>query len=214
MKSLKISILLITCFMATNVWAQDLQTISLNTPDKTRGSAVMKALSNRHSDREYDSKQLDMQDLSDLLWAANGINRPDGKRTAPTAMNRQEIDVYVVREDGAYLYDAQAHSLKPIAKGDFRNLIAGSQDFAKTAPVSLLTVVNLSKLGDPKAERTLLMGAVDAGIVTQNINIFCSATGLSTVPRASMEADKLKEVLKLDDTQIPVMNNPVGYPKK
>lgn len=214
MKLLKVSILLITCFMTTNVWAQDLQTIKLNAPDKTRGTATMKALSDRHSDREYDTKQLSLQDLSDLLWAANGVNRTDGKRTAPTAMNRQEIDVYVVREDGAYLYDAQAHSLKPVAKGDFRGAIAGSQDFVKTAPVCLLTVINLSKLGDPKAERTLLMGAVDAGIVTQNINIFCSAVGLSTVPRASMDADKLKEVLKLDDTQVPIMNNPVGYPKK
>ena len=200
--------------MATHVWAQDLQTIQLNTPDKTRGSATMKALSDRRSNREYDNKQLSLQDLSDLLWAANGINRPDGRRTAPTAMNRQEIDVYVIREDGAYLYDAQAHALKPIAKGDYRDAVAGSQDFVKAAPVSLLMVINLSKLGDPNAENTRLMGSVDAGIVSQNINIFCAAVGLSTVPRGSMDHDKLKQVLKLDDTQMPIMNNPVGYPKK
>lgn len=213
MKTATISILfLITCLMTTN--AQDLQTIKLNTPDKTRGSATMKALSDRHSDREYDSRQLSLQDLSDLLWAANGVNRADGKRTAPTAMNRQEIDVYVIRQDGAYLYDAQAHALNPIVKGDFRGLIAGSQDFAKTAPISLLMVINLKKLGDPASEQTKLMGAVDAGNVSQNINIFCSAVGLATVPRATMDKAKLKETLKLDDAQLPIMNNPVGYPKK
>ncbi|MDR2918068.1 MAG: SagB/ThcOx family dehydrogenase [Tannerella sp.] len=214
MKTLKVTILLIACFMATNAWAQDLQTIKLNAPDKTRGAATMKALSERRSVREYDSKALSLQDLSDLLWAANGVSSPDGKRTAPSAMNRQEIDVYVIREDGAYLYDAQAHALKPVAKGDFRDAIAVSQEFAKTAPVSLVMVVNLKKLGDPASEQTKLMGAVDAGNVSQNINIFCSAVGLSTVPRATMDKAKLKEVLKLDDTQLPLMNNPVGYPKK
>lgn len=200
--------------MATNAWAQDLQTIQLNAPDKTRGSATMKALSDRRSDREYDTKQLSQQDLSDLLWAAIGINRSDGKRTAPTAMNRQEIDVYVIREDGAYLYDAQTHALNPIAKGDYRGAVAGSQDFVKTAPVSLLMVINLSKLGDPNVENTRLMGSVDGGIVSQNINIFCAAVGLSTVTRGSMDHDKLKQVLKLDATQLPILNNPVGYPKK
>ncbi|MDR2763565.1 MAG: SagB/ThcOx family dehydrogenase [Tannerella sp.] len=194
--------------------AQELQEIKLKAPDKTRGSATMKALSDRHSDRAYSPQELNLQDLSDLLWAANGVNRPDGKRTAPSAMNKQEIDVYAIRADGAYLYDAQAHSLKPVAKGDYRAAVAGSQDFAKTAPVCFVTVINLDKLGDPKAEHTKIIGAVDAGIVTQNINLFCAAVGLSTVPRASMDQQELRKVLKLNDHQLPIMNNPVGYPKK
>jgi SagB-type dehydrogenase family enzyme len=196
------------------MYAQELQVIKLNAPDKSRGPATMKAFSDRHSDREFDAEALNLQDLSDLLWAANGINRPDGKRTAPSAMNRQEIDVYVIRHDGAYLYDAQAHVLNPVAAGDFRAAVAGGQDFIKSAPLSLVAVINLKKLGDPASEQTRLMGAVDAGIVCQNINLFCAAAGLSTVPRASMDTDELRKILKLDDTQLPLMNNPVGYPKK
>ncbi|MDR1675878.1 MAG: SagB/ThcOx family dehydrogenase [Tannerella sp.] len=214
MEKKRIVIALICCLTAAGISAQELQEIRLNAPDKTRGSATMKALSDRHSDREYSPQELSLQDLSDLLWAANGVNRPDGKRTAPSAMNKQEIDVYAIRADGAYLYDAQAHSLKPVAGGDYRAAVAGSQDFAKTAPVCIVTVINLDKLGDPKAEHIRLMGAVDAGIVTQNINLFCAAVGLSTVPRASMDQDELRKVLKLSDSQLPIMNNPVGYPKK
>ena len=207
-------IVLVVCLTGFQVYAQGLQEIKLNAPDRTRGSATMKALSDRMSVREYDARELGLQDLSDLLWAANGINRPDGRRTAPTASNRQEIDVYVIRADGAYFYDAEAHSLKPVAQGDFRGAVAAQQDFVKSAPISLLIVVNLEKMGDPTVEQTKLMGAVDAGIVCQNINIFCAAVGLSTVPRASMDQAELRNILKLSETQLPLMNNPVGYPKQ
>jgi SagB-type dehydrogenase family enzyme len=214
MNTRKIFMVLGTCLFALGMYAQGLQVIKLNAPDKKRGSAVMKALADRHSDREFSPKEIGLQDLSDLLWAANGVNRPDGKRTAPSAMNKQEIDVYAVCADGAYLYDAQSHSLKPVAEGDHRAAVAGRQDFAKTAPVSLVMVVNLEKLGDPASEQTKLMGAVDAGNVSQNINLFCAGAGLSTVPRATMDKAELKKVLKLTDSQLPLMNNPVGYPKQ
>lgn len=198
----------------SNVYSQELQAIKLNEPNKSRGSAVMKALSDRHSDRVFDTKDISLQDLSDLLWAANGVNRNDGKRTAPSAMNRQEIDVYVVRKDGAYLYDAGNHTLKPVAKGDYRNAVAGGQDFAASAPVSIVLVANLEKLGKASEENTRLIAAMDAGIVCQNINVFCSAAGLSTVPRATMDKNELAKALKLSDTQLLTLNNPVGYPKK
>jgi SagB-type dehydrogenase family enzyme len=198
----------------SNVYSQELQAIKLNEPGKSRGSAVMKALSDRHSDRQFDVKAVSLQDLSDLLWAANGVNRPDGKRTAPSAMNRQEIDVYVIREDGAYLYDAAGHTLKPVAKGDYRPAVASGQDFAAAAPLSLVLVANLEKLGKPAEEHTRLIAAMDAGIVCQNINIFCSAAGLSTVPRATMDKSELKKALQLSDTQLLMLNNPVGYPRK
>ena len=206
----------LTALLITSMgmYAQDLKEVKLNAPNKSRGSAVMKALADRQSIREYDTKDLSLQDLSDLLWAANGVNREDGKRTAPTAMNRQEIDVYVINKEGAYLYDATAHVLKPISKGDHRKAVAAQQDFAATAPVSLVIVANLEKLGDPTKEGTRLTASLDAGIVNQNINIFCAAVGLATVPRGSMNQEELRKVLKLTDTQILTLNNPVGYPKK
>ena len=174
----------------------------------------MEAFANRHSTREYAAKALTLTDFSDLLWAANGINRPEeGKRTAPSAMNKQDVDVYVVLPEGTYLYDAKAHQLNLVAEGDHRGAVAGGQAFVKSAPVSLLLVSDLSRLGDAKNTHTQLMGAVDAGIVSQNISIFCSAAKLATVPRASMDTAKLKSVLKLTDTQLPLMNHPVGYHK-
>jgi SagB-type dehydrogenase family enzyme len=198
----------------TGLNAQELTEIKLNAPNKSRGSAVMKALSDRQSIREFDAKDLALQDLSDLLWAANGVNREDGKRTAPSALNRQEIVVYVIRKDGAYLYDATAHSLKPVSKGDHRQAIASGQDFAAVAPVSLVLVANLDVLGDPANDGTKLTASVDGGIVDQNINIFCAAVGLATVPRGTMNRDELKKALKLTDKQMLILNNPVGYPKK
>ncbi|MCD8269952.1 MAG: SagB/ThcOx family dehydrogenase [Parabacteroides sp.] len=192
--------------------AQDLTVIKLNAPDKTRGAVVMKAFSDRHSDREFAAKELSKQDLSDLLWAANGINRTDGKRTAPSALNKQDIDVYVIMKDGAYLYDAQAHALTPVAKGDHRSAVAGGQDFVKEAPLSLVLVSDLSRFGDV-SDHTKLIAAMDAGIVSQNINLCCAGIGLSTVPRATMDQKALKEILKLSDNQLPLLNNPVGYPK-
>ena len=198
------------CMTTMGLYAQD---IKLNNPNKARGSAFMKALSDRASVREYNAKELSLQDLSDLLWAANGVNRPNGNRTAPSAMNRQEIDVYVINKEGAYLYDAAGHTLKSVAKGDFRKEVAGQQDFVTTAPVCIVLVANLEKLGNPTAENTLVTAALDAGIVNQNINVFCSAVGLATVPRGSMNTNELKKILKLSDTQRIMLNNPVGYPK-
>ncbi len=174
----------------------------------------MDVFNNRHSVREFAPDRLKAQDLSDLLWAANGINRSDGKRTAPSAMNRQEVDMYVVLPEGAYLYDPKAHALSLITAGDHRALLSAGQDFAQTAPVSIVLAAELSRLGDPKSEQTRLMASVDVGIVNQNINLACAALGLSTVPRATMDQEGLKKVLKLTDTHLLLMNNPVGYPKK
>ncbi|RHJ86734.1 SagB/ThcOx family dehydrogenase [Parabacteroides sp. AM08-6] len=209
----KLVFISVSLFLIITMQAQELKEVKLNAPDKNRGTAVMKALSERHSDRVFDSKELSLQDLSDLLWAANGINRPDGKRTAPSALNKQDVDVYVILKEGAYLYNAQSHSLTPIAQGDHRAAVAGGQDFVKSAPVCLVLVSDLSRFGGI-TEQNKLMGAVDAGVVCQNINLFCSGVGLSTVPRASMDKAALKTILKLSDSQQPIMNNPVGYPEK
>lgn len=209
----KVQLLLLCLFFSVATFAAD-KVIRLPKPNLNRNSEVMEAFANRHSTREYAAKALALTDLSDLLWAANGINRPEeGKRTAPSAMNKQDVDVYVVLPEATYLYDAKAHQLNLMAEGDHRGAVAGGQAFVKSAPVSLLLVSDLSRLGDAKNTHTQLMGAVDAGIVSQNISIFCSAAKLATVPRASMDTAKLKSVLKLTDTQLPLMNHPVGYHK-
>jgi len=199
-----------------NVQTQEmkaLNVIKLNDPDKTRGSAIMKALNDRQTIREYSTESLRPQDLSDLLWAANGINRPDGRRTAPTARNLQEVEMYVIFPFGAYWYDYREHSLIQVATGDYRRAVAGSQDFAAAAPMSIVLVADMTKYGDNmNTEQSKLMAAVDIGIVCQNINIACAGLGLATVPRGTMDHATLKTALNLKDTHLLLMNNPVGYP--
>lgn len=153
------------------------RTIQLPKPDMNRAGLLMKALSERHSTREYASKALSNTDLSDLLWAANGINRSsEGKRTAPSAMNRQDIDIYVVLPQGTYLYDAKGHKLNLISEGDHRSAVAGGQAFVNNAPVSLVLVSDLSKLGDAKSNHVQLMGAMDAGIVRKTLVVLFGCT--------------------------------------
>ena len=194
--------------------AQDLQTIKLKEPNKTGGTSIMEAFSKRQSVREYSDKKLSEQDLSNLIWVTIGINRSEsGKRTAPTAMNKQEIDLYVCFPEGIYLYDAKEHSLVPVAKGNFYPLIASKQDFVHKAPVILLLVADISKFDGDNNEQKMLLGALDAGIASQNISIFCAGTNMETVPRAWMESEELKKVLNLKDTQYPMLNHPVGYSK-
>jgi SagB-type dehydrogenase family enzyme len=212
----QLTCLFVTFLMAAGMLnAQELKVIKLEAPDKTGGAPLMKVLNDRKSDRAFAPENLKPKDLSNLLWATNGINRNDGKRTAPSAINAQDVDVYVILKEGAYLYDAKAHALNPVAAGDFRAAVAGGgQDFVKTAPVCLVLVSELSRLSKNPDDNTRLMGAVDAGIVCQNINIACAGLGLATVPRASMDKEALTKALKLKATQLLLMNNPVGYPKK
>jgi SagB-type dehydrogenase family enzyme len=214
MKSTVLLFTITLLFMLMNVNAQELETVKLNKPYISRGETVMKALKNRKSVRSFESGELSIQDLSDLLWAALGVNREDGRRTAPSAMNRQEIEVYAVMKDGAYLYNAAEHALQPIVAGDYRDLVKGEQEFENPAPLYLVIVADIEKMGDVTDEQTKMMCAMDAGIVCQNINIFCAATGLATVPRAWMNKDQLKKVLKLSDNKYIMLNNPVGYPKE
>ena len=209
-RSILTSVFLLCAFC---VQAQELSVIKLNAPDKTRGSAVMKALNDRQSIREYSTESLKPQDLSDLLWAANGINRPDGKRTAPSCRNFQDVEVYVVLPEGAYIYDAKEHALNPLTAGDFRGAVAASQEFANTAPLSIVLVADMTKYGN-MSENSKLMAAVDVGIVCQNICVACAGLGLATVPRGTMDQTALKTALKLADHHLLLMNNPVGYPKK
>ena len=201
---------------AFSISAQD---IVLPTPVVSGGMSLNDALSRRHSVRSFDAaRELPMQTLSDLLWAAVGVNRPDtGMRTNPTARNCQEIEAYVFNKNGVYKYDALANKLMKKADGDHRKLVAGtsgfSQSFVLDAPVSVVYVADLTKFKDPSAPSSAMMGAVDAGIACQNLNLFCTANGLATVPRATMDKDGIAKLLGLTALQLPLMNNPVGYEK-
>lgn len=187
--------------------------IDLQTPNLNRGNTLMQALSDRQSVRECSEKDLSIADLSDLLWAANGVNRKEeGKRTAPSAMNKQDVDIYVIMAKGAYLYDAAANKLVLVSEGDHRTAVAGRQTSVTTFPVMLVMVSDISRFPF-KDDHTELFAAVDAGYVSQNICLFCSANGLVTVPRGSMDSKELRRVLKLNDSQILMVNNPVGYKK-
>lgn len=210
------SFLIFGLFVLTPVLqAQETDLIQLNTPDLNRGSSVMTAFQNRASANGYSTKELSLQDISDLLWAANGINRPgSGKRTAPSAMNSQDIDIYTFFANGVYLYDAPNHQLHLVTKGDHRNLIAASQPVVASAPIICLLVSDISRFKHGSDSLKLAWAANDAGIVSQNICLFCAGTGLVTRTRAYMEQDILRALLKLKPSQHLMLNNPVAYKKE
>jgi len=208
----KIITLIYFMILAVSLFAQGIKSIVLNPPDLKRGLPVMEALSQRASAGEFTATKLSLQDLSDLLWAANGINRKEtGKRTAPSAMNAQDIDVYLFDDIGVYIYDAPNHILNPVSSGDKRGFVAGSQaDFAK-APVILVLISDTTRFKSGDDGQKLTWAAFDAGIVSQNISLFCAGIGLKTRPRASMDQQKLREILHLKDSQLLMLNDPVSY---
>lgn len=210
MKKLTLIFLVLAVAMSS-IQAQELEPVKLNAPDTERGLAMMQALSVRASVREWSDQKLSLRDLSDLCWAANGVNRPDeGKRTASSAMNAQDIDVYVFTEEGVYLYDAFNQVLNPVCPGDQRALPGMT-----AAPVNLVLISDISRFRMGEDSLKLTWAAMDAGIVSQNISLFCAATELVTRPRASFPGlEKMKETLKLKDSQHVMLNHPVGYPKE
>jgi nitroreductase len=191
--------------------AQDV--VKLPEPDKNVPMTLYQALQQRKSVREYSSKDIDDMKLSQLLWAAVGINRPDGHLTAPTAINAQDITVYVCRKDGAYLYVAKDNALQKVSDKDLRKEVASAQQFAAEAPISLVIVTDNAKFRGGSTNGPTISGAIDAGYVSQNIDLACEALGLVTVPRATMDKDALKKELKLTEAQNPILNHPVGYKK-
>ena len=188
------------------------QTVKLPAPQKTGGKSINETLTVRESRNEFSNKMLSKQDLSNLLYAAIGVNRENGKLTSPTASNKQEIRVFVFTSEGVSEYLNNENGLRPVAKGDHRGIVAGRQDWVKAAPVVLVLVADGDKFGRVD-ERSKTMMAVDAGIVSENINLFCAGNGLATRPRASMDAEAISTLLGLTENQYPIMNNPVGYQK-
>ena len=196
-----ISFLLFSLF-TTTLMAQD---INLPAPDKKGGKPLMQALSERKSTRDFQEKELSDKTLSDLLWAANGFNRGD-KRTAPTANNKQELELYVTLKSGIYFYNAKAHKLELIKKGDYRKS-AGTQAFVAIAPVNIIFVSDLEKASSKNYAFT------DCGFVSQNIYLFCASAGLGTVVRGSFNKKELEELLGLPSNKEVLLTQTVGYAK-
>jgi nitroreductase len=194
--------------------AQELAPVKLPAPQTDGGKPLMQALRLRATSRAFAPDPLPLQTLSNLLWAAWGINRQDsGKRTAPSARNWQETDVYVVMAAGAYLYDAAANTLRPVASGDLRAL-TGSQEFVKDAPVTLVFVADTTRMKGAQTDMQQAYAWGDAAFLSQNVYLFCASEGLATGVRAMVDRPPLAKTLKLTPSQIIVFAQCVGYPKK
>lgn len=190
-----------------------LQPIRLQPPERAGGKPLMAALAARSSHREFSGKGLSEQMLSNLLWAAFGVNRPDsGKRTAPSARNMQEIDIYVALPEGLFLYDAKAHSLLPILKEDIRPL-AGRQEFTGQAPVNLIFVADRGRMGSLDDGRKDFYSATDTGFISQNVYLFCASEGLATVVLGMFDGPALEKKMGLREDQKVILTQPVGYPE-
>jgi SagB-type dehydrogenase family enzyme len=203
---------IIVSFIASS-WAAELLPVKLPPPNMSSGKSLMQSLQARKSSRDFSAKKLPVDIFSNLLWAACGINRPEsGRRTAPSAVNWQEIDVYVAMVDGLYLYDAKEHVLKPVVAQDIRAL-TGKQAFVKEAPVNLIYVADYSRMGGANAEERNSYAAADAAFISQNVYLFCASEGLATVVRGWIDKDVLAKAMGLRDNQKIVLSQTVGYPK-
>jgi nitroreductase len=192
--------------------AQEPALLRLPKPQTEGGKPLMDVLSQRKSTREFGDRKLPEQTLSNLLWAAFGINRPDGRRTAPSASNRQEVDIYAITADCAFLYDAREHALKPVVTSDLRPL-AGTQPFVQEAPLNLVFVADYTRMGNSSDENKLLYSGADTGFISQNVYLYCASEGLVTVVRASVDKPALAKALGLRPEQRVVLAQSVGYPK-
>lgn len=211
-----LNIILVAVFILVNkpIKSQD---IILPSPVKSGGMPLMQALNERKSTREFAAGNLSQQQLSDMLWAACGYNRPSQKmRTAPSARNIQEIDVYVTLPTGLYLYEPAAHSLKQITGEDIRSL-TGSQPFVGGAAVNLVYVADMAKLGkkegDEIKDSDLLWPYANAGFISQNVYLYCTSENLGSVVRGMIPKDKLAPAMKLRSNQVIVLSQTVGVIK-
>ncbi|MBR6978980.1 MAG: nitroreductase family protein [Prevotella sp.] len=189
------------------VCAQEVK--QLPQPDMTLSVTLMEALQKRSSDRSYNAdKPVNDQQLSQILWAACGVNRPDKNLlTIPTAINAQDIVAYVCTKDGVSIYDPKKLTLTKVTAEDIRPALAGMQESMKSAPVFILLVSDQSKF----RQESQIYGAMDAGYASQDICLMCAALGLKTVPRAMMNKEAVSKALGLPATTILELNHPVGY---
>ncbi len=201
-------------FYSTLTIADDFKPIQLPAPQMDGGKPLMQALKDRRSSREFSAEKIPIQILSNLLWAAGGINRPDtGKRTAPTAHDWREIDIYVAMQDGLFLYDPSANLLNPVLPDDIRAM-TGKQPFVKEAPVNLIFVADYSKMNGASDEDKKFYAATDTGFISQNVYLFCASEGLATVVRGYVDREALAKKINLKPTQSIILAQTVGFAKK
>jgi hypothetical protein len=206
----KLTSVLLTALLAGKLFSQ---TIDLPAPQKTGGMPLMEALSKRATIREFGTKELSRQQLSNLLWAAFGINRPDGKRTAPSTRDFQGTDLYVLLKQGVYLYDAKNNKLNRVSTEDLR-AEGTTQTSVADAPVAILLVADLSKLGNGNKQEKMYTAGIDAGYISQNIYLYCASESLVTGARGSIDRSLLSSKLNLRSDQSIIIAHSVGYPKK
>ena len=193
--------------------AQEIKSIQLPAPQKDIGKPLMQVFNLRQSFRSFTTTKLPMQEISNILWAAFGINRTDeGKRTAPSARNWQDIDIYVFLLEGVYIYQAKDNKLEQISDADLRGM-AGVQDFVKTAPLNLVYVSDQSKMGKASKEDKMMYSGADAGFIAQNVYLYCASQDLGVVVRAMVDKKALAEKLNLKPGQVIVLAQTIGYKK-
>ena len=183
--------------------------IQLPSPQITGGMPLMDALSKRASFRSFSPKELDKQQLSNLLWAAFGF-RCEKRRTAPSSHNRQEIELYVCLPSGVYIYDAIDNVLRAHCEGDFR-VATGSQDYVWTAPVNVIMVSDTAKIKGKTEQGIIETIYANTGFISENIYLFCTSEGLSSVTRAMIDKEQLSKILGLAPTQVITLIHTVGY---
>jgi SagB-type dehydrogenase family enzyme len=208
-----LGLVLATVTLSLNLAAQDLKAVKLPAAQTDGGRPLMQVLKERKSTREFGPGALSPQTLSNLLWAAFGINRPDGHRTAPSAMNWQEVSIYVATAEGVYVYDAKENALNPVLAGDIR-AATGTQPFVKDAAVNLIYVSDVSKTGHASPSDTEIYTAADVGFIAQNVYLYCASEGLATVVRGSVDRAALAKALKLQPNHKIILAQSVGNPKK
>jgi SagB-type dehydrogenase family enzyme len=215
--SAMVTFLLFSGFLFTPVFlsaGQETAVIKLPAPQTEGGKPLMQCLKLRQSSRDFSPEKLSPQVLSNLLWAAYGINRPDsGKRTAPSAVNWQNIDLYVATPEGVFLYEAKEQALIQTLKEDIRQL-TGTQDFVKTAPVNLIFVGNYARIPRGSDEEKYSYSGMHAAYISQNVYLFCASEGLATVVRGSVNREELAKAMKLKPEQHVILAQSVGNPKK
>jgi SagB-type dehydrogenase family enzyme len=195
------------------LFAQDLKPVALPAPQTSGGKPLMQALKERKSTRELSTEKLSPQVLSNLLWAGWGINREDGRRTAPSASNRQEIEIYAVMADGVYVYDAKGNALKPVVTGDLRKA-TGTPAYVGEAPLNLVYVADFAKMGNGDENNKNATANADAGFIAQNVYLFCASEGLGAGVRGSVPKAELSKALNLRPDQRVVFAQTIGHIKK
>lgn len=211
MNKFKIIIITLSILFVNQLSAQEL--IKLPAPIKTGGKPLMEALNERSSSRDFIDKDITDQQLSNLLWAAYGINRPElGKHTAPTSRNKQDIEIYITTKNGLFLFIPESHELKKLSDKDLRK-VAGKQAFVKDAAVNLIYVSDFDKLGKADDNVKTMTAATHCGFIGQNVYLYCASEGLISVFRAWINKDEIKEALQLKENQHVLYSQTVGYSK-